>query len=126
MYCNVIIITAYKNIVKYNNIYYSPIEKIIAVWFALFWIPPPLCGPSPFDKGSTGCVRTSFQNVILSRRDVSGRTEKECEESVTESHFRYFFDGTFFIFPSRFVVAVSRQRSFGCFFVRPLKGSGSG
>ena len=68
----------------------------------------------------------NYLNVILSSRDVSGRTEKECEESATESHSRYFFDGVFLIFPSKVVVAAGRQRSFGCFFVRPLKGSGSG
>ena len=30
---------------------------------------------------------------------MSGRTEKEREESATESHYRYYFDGVFFYFP---------------------------
>ena len=67
-----------------------------------------------------------YLNVILSSRDVSGRTEKEREESATKSHSRYFFDGKFLIFPLGFVVAAERQRSFGCLFVRPLKCSDSG
>ena len=54
------------------------------------------------------------------------RESKVCAKNLRRSRIPDISLMVCFYFPSGFVVAAERQRSFGCLFVRPLKSSGSG
>ena len=77
-------------------------------------------------QGNQKYVRTSFKMSFWAKEMWVGEQKKSAKNLRRSRIPDISSMVSFFISPSRFVVAVSRQRSFGCFFVRHLKGSGSG